>query len=453
MTMLDLSLRSLRARPGAFAASFGSMLLGAVIVMAFASLIDTSAGPGVSSSDEETLVTMASVVGGWGLIIVVFSVASMLTLSVRQRGAEMALLKSVGATPRQLRRMIVGETALLSVVASSVAIPLAIPIGRLVFELLQDTDQVGENVGYGFGGAAVVLGMGIPLVASTIAAFIAARRVTRLQAADAIRDAALEDPRMGRKRIVAACVFLALGLDTAVVTMTVFNGEGSDAMQTAGQASIWTSIGLALFAPVLVRRVTGWLARPAERLGGASGYLGVQNVRRRTKEMAGAVMPIILFTGIATGTIYMQSIENAAMEGLVKTNEQRNIETLNFVVVGMIALFAAIMVVNTLVSATMNRRREFGQQRLAGSTPPQVLGMVGLESVVLAATGVLFGALASIATIVPYSVARTQTVIPDQTIGILLGVVVAAAALTLAASLGATRRAIAVPAVRAVAAA
>jgi ABC-type antimicrobial peptide transport system permease subunit len=147
----------------------------------------------------------------------------------------------------------------------------------------------------------------------------------------------------------------------------------------------------------------------------------------------------------------LQSIENAAMEGLVKTNEQRNIETLNFVVVGMIALFAAIMVVNTLVAATVSRRREFGQQRLAGSTPPQVLGMVGLESAVLAATGVLFGALASIATIVPYSVARTQTVIPDQTAGILLGVVVAAAALTLAASLGATRRAIVTPAIRAVA--
>jgi putative ABC transport system permease protein len=452
MTMLGLSLRSLRARPGAFAASFASMLFGAVIVMAFASLLDTSMGQNVSSSDEETLTTMASVVGGWGLIIVVFSVASMLTLAVRQRGAELALLKSVGATPRQLRRMIVGETAVTAIVASSVAVPVAIPAGWLVFELLQDSDQVGAGVAYEFGGIAVGLGMGITLIASTIAARIAARRASRLAAADAIRDAVLEEPRMSRKRIAAAVVFLLLGLDTAVVTMTVFNGEGSDAMQTAGQASIWTSIGIALFAPALVRVVTRALARPAERVGGASGFLGVHNVRARTKEMAGAVMPIILFTGIATGTLYMQSIENAAVDGLAATTEQRNIETLNLVVVGIIALFAAIMVVNTLVAATINRRREFGQQRLAGSTPPQVLGMVGLESVVLAATGVLFGAVGSIATIVPYSVARTQTVIPDQGIGILLGVIVAAAGLTLAASLGATRRTLATPAVRAVAA-
>ena len=63
----------------------------------------------------------------------------------------------------------------------------------------------------------------------------------------------------------------------------------------------------------------------------------------------------------------------------------------------MIALFAAIMLVNTLIAATTYRRREFGQQRLAGATRGQVLRMVGVEGVVLAVTGVLFGALASLA--------------------------------------------------------
>jgi putative ABC transport system permease protein len=318
-----------------------------------------------------------------------------------------------------------------------------------VFELLQSSGQVGEGVGYRFGGFAIQMGVGITLLASTIAALLTARRATRMRATDAIRDAAIEDPRMSRKRVVAAWVFLAAGINCGVVTATVFHGKGYEAMQTAGQASIWSSIGLALFAPALVRVVTRVLAGPVERIGGASGYLTVQNVRGRTKEMAGAVMPIILFTGIATGTIYMQSIENAAMEGLVKTNEQSNIETLNFVVVGMLALFAAIMLVNTLVAATTYRRREFGQQRLAGSTPPQVLRMVTLESLVLAATGVLFGSLASLATVVPYSIARTDSVLPDTTIAISLGIVTAAAALTLAASLGATRRAIRTPAIRA----
>jgi predicted lysophospholipase L1 biosynthesis ABC-type transport system permease subunit len=449
--MFRLALRSLRFRTGGFVAGFASMFLGAVILMAFASMLDTGAGPGVSATDEETLTTMATVVGGWGLIIVVFAVASTLTLSVRQRASEMALLKSIGATPGQVGRMIAGEAAVLAVLAAAVAIPPAMLAGRLVFELLQDSGQVGPAVSHRFGGVAIAMGIGITLVASTIAALLTARRATRMRAADAMLEAAIEQPRMSRKRIVAACLFLAAGINCGVITATVMHGKGSDAMQTAGQASIWFSIGLALFAPALVRGVTRVLAGPVQRLG-VSGYLTLQNVRGRAHQMAGAVMPIILFTGIATGTIYMQSIENAASAGLVKTNEQSNVETLNFVVVGMIAVFAAIMLINTLVAATIHRRREFGQQRLVGSTPPQVVRMVSMESVVLAATGILFGSFASIVTVVPYSIARTDSILPDSTIAIYLGIVTVAAALTLAASLGATRRAISMPAVQAAAA-
>ena len=109
------------------------------------------------------------------------------------------------------------------------------------------------------------------------------------------------------------------------------------------------------------------------------------------------------------------------------------------------------MLVNTLIAATTYRRQEFGQQRLAGATPRQVLRMVGVESAVLTITGVLFGSLASLATIVPYSIARTGSVLPDAPVAIYLGDRGGGGALTLAASLGAARRAIRTPAARAVA--
>src|SRR3712207_9328285 len=64
----------------------------------------------VSAVDRETLVTIASVVGGWGVVIVVFSVASMLGLTVRRRAEEFALLRTVGSTRRQVRGMVLGES-------------------------------------------------------------------------------------------------------------------------------------------------------------------------------------------------------------------------------------------------------------------------------------------------------------------------------------------------------
>jgi putative ABC transport system permease protein len=453
--MFRLTLSSLRHRAGAFAASLLSLFLGAAIVMAFASLLDTGlGGDHVTSTEQETLITMASVVGAWGLIIVVFAAASTLTLSVRQRRQEMALLKTVGATPRQVRRMIVGEAAVVSLVAAVAAIVPAVGAGRLVFALLQDSDQVSSAVHHRFGPIALGVGLGVTFLSATIAALVTARRATKVRAQEAMVAAAVDNPRMSRKRKIAAGVFLALGLETGVLTATLMKGEGSDAMQTGGQASIWFAIGLAILAPGLLRLATRVVAAPLQRLGGPSGYLTVENLRHRTQQMAGALMPIVLFTAIAAGTITMQATENhaSAAEGLVKNAEEKAIETLNFVVVGMIALFAAIMVINTLVAVTTHRRQELGQQRLAGATPGQVLRMVGLESAVLVATGVLFGTIASLVTVVPYSIARTDSALPPTGVGIYVGVVAVAAVLTLGASLGAARRTIRTPAVEAAAA-
>lgn len=453
MTVFGLALGSLRYRTGGFVASFLSMFLGATVVMAFAALLDTAAGSGVDDVSEETLTTMALVVGGWGLVIVLFAVISTMTLSVRQRAGEMALLKSVGATPFQVGRMIVGEAAAVAVVAAALAILPAAGAGRLLLDMLQNTGQVAEGISYGFGTAALSIGLGVTFLAAVGGAIVTARRSTKLRAKEAMTAVSVEQARMTRKRAVAAVAFLAIGLNCAILTVTLFDDKGIDAMQTAGQASIWFSIGLALFAPVLVRAVTAVLAGPLRLLGGISGYLAVENVRHRTQHMAGALMPIILFTGIATGTLYMQSIENAAPPAAgssIPAEEARAIETLNFVVVGMLSVFAAILVINTLVAATIYRRREFGRQRLAGSTPPQVLSMVGMEGVVLAAAGVLFGSIGSIVTVFPYSLVRTGELLPDTTIGIYAGIVSTAALLTLASSLGAARKAIRMPAVQAV---
>ncbi|MCM0676230.1 ABC transporter permease, partial [Micromonospora phytophila] len=292
-------------------------------------------------------------------------------------------------------------------------------------------------------------GLGVTLLGAVVAALLTARRVLRR------RDGS-RAPR--RRRHVAAGLFLLAGLSCATVTATVMQGRGADAMQTAGQASIWFAIGLALLGPVLLRAVVTALAAllrvTAGRRGAPNGTgdLAVTNVRQRAGQVAAGLMPVILFTGISTATLSMQRVENRALaaEGAVKDDVVKNVETLNYVVVGMIAVFAAIMLVNTLVAATTYRRREFGQQRLAGATPGQVLAMVGVEGAVLAVTGVLAGVAASLVTLVPYGIARTGSAVPDVSAWIYGGVLAVAVLLTFTASLGAAGRTLRVPAVAAV---
>jgi len=109
MIMTSLALSGVRRRTGAFAATFLSATLGAAILMTFAALLDTAAGA-TDTVSRDSLITMASVAGGWCLLIVVFAVSSTMSLSVRQRSPEMGVLRRAGATPGQLTRRAPGRS-------------------------------------------------------------------------------------------------------------------------------------------------------------------------------------------------------------------------------------------------------------------------------------------------------------------------------------------------------
>ncbi|MFF4879913.1 FtsX-like permease family protein [Micromonospora sp. NPDC000668] len=437
--MIAVALRNLRHRPGGFVATFLSAFLGATLLMAFASLLDTAATADAASG--ESLSTTAGVGGGWCLIIVAFAVTSTLSLAVRQRAEQVTLLRRIGATGPQLRRMIVGEAAAVALVASVVAVPAGLYLGRVLLTLMQNTGQVGESVGYVFGPIALGAGFGVTLLGSIVAGVAAARRTSRPTGTKAAR------PRVRR---IGGVVFLLVGANCSVLTATLMDGKGIDAMATAGQAGIWAAIGLALFAPELLRLVTAVLGTPVRALGGVAGELAVLGVSQRTRQLAGAVMPVVLFTGIATGTVYMQDIEDKASAGAAQPDYAQDIQTLNYVVVGMITVFVAIMLVNTLIAATMHRRREFAQQRLAGSTRGQLIAMVTLEGLLVTVTGVLSGSTAALFTILPFGAARADRIWPDATPIAYAIIVTVAVALTGAAVLGTTRRALSGPAVAAI---
>ncbi|WP_435615019.1 FtsX-like permease family protein [Streptomyces coelicoflavus] len=448
--MFWLARASLRRRAGSFAGSFLVLLFGATMVMSFASMLDTGRGAGVDATSSETLTTMGSVVGGWGMCLVVFAVVSTLGLSVRQRAAETALLKSAGATPAQIVRMVVGEAALVSVAAVVVAVAPSYLLGRVLLDLLVDTGQVADGVAFAFGAVALSVGCAVTVLSAVLAALWTSRQATGVGVAESLADAG--PGRMGWKRIAPATVLLAGGGYLGVLTVTAFADKGPDAMPVAGQASILTSIGLAVLAPGVVRVATAVAGRLL-RGRGVAGYLTVQYLRRRTGRAAAALSPIILFTGIGTGILYLQLIENRAVaaSGYLRTNEQQNIQTLNLVVIGMIVVFACIMLINTLVASTVSRRKEFGQLRLAGATPGQVMQAIRTESALVVVTGTVLGAVAGSVTVIPYSVARADRWLPDVPLWLLLALVAVAAAATLGAALGTARRMLRTPAVNAVA--
>ncbi|WP_166346673.1 FtsX-like permease family protein [Phytoactinopolyspora limicola] len=449
--MIRLAYASLKSRWSAFVAAFLSVFLGTTVIGAFATLAETAGGD-VSATDREALLVMGGVVGGWGLAIVLFSVASTLNLTVRQRATEIALLRTVGATPRQARRMLVAETAGVSAVAAALAAVPAWLAGAGLFAVIERADIVAPTVEHqagvaSIGGASVAM-----VIVSALAAGLASRRATKAAARTALTESTTDRDRMSRRRIVAGVVFLLVGLNYSVLTVTVMadSDDPYAAMATAGPAAIAWAIGLAILAPALLR-VAAVLVGVFLRHAGAAGYLAAHNATRRAHRLAGVLMPVIIFVGVGTGTTYLMAIENEVTAGVATSADDDLIAMLNYVVVGMISLFAAIMVVNTTVAVISARRREFGQQRLTGATSRQVTATTLFEGGLVALTGIILGGVASLGTIVPYSQVKLDRLLPDLGIGYFLGVVALTLLLTLGSGYVATRRSLDMPPLQAAA--
>ncbi|MFI8001735.1 FtsX-like permease family protein [Streptomyces sp. NPDC086010] len=445
--MFLLARRSVLQRPGRFAATLLSAFLGAVIVMTFSSLHDTAAAPGVDDVSAESMTVSASVVGGYGSLLVFFAIASTLTVAVRQRSGEIHLLRCTGATPAQIRRMVVGESAVVGLAGALLAVGPAVLCGRLLLGLFKDSGQVAAHVDPAFGVIALGSGFGITLLASVGAAFLAVRRATR--AAAGVRGRS-----RGTARTLAGCAALVAGAGGVLTTYAVDSDEQM-LMAFPAYGAVLLSVGLAVLAPSMLGRLLGPLKGPLAVLGGAGGYLSARNLRYRGPDLAGVLMPMVIFTGMATATLYIQGVESdrVAASGLRRTVDDKNLETLNLVVVGVIVVFSCIMLVNSLYASTSYRSREFGGQRLAGATPGQVLGAVGWEAAILTATGLVLGSAAGLAGIIPFTMVRTDQVLPDRGPAVWIAIMAVAAVVTFGTSLGTARGALRTPATGAVTAA
>ena len=430
-----LALRSLRHRPKAAVATFLAVLLGTLLIGSFATLAESSGA--ASGTDADTLVILGAVVGGWGAVIVLFSVASTVGITTTQRATEIGLLRTIGATPRQARRLIARETGAIAVAAAVAGALLASVAGRALLAMIRSGGLVSERTTYDAGPASVGGAALLVLLVSAVAAAVAARRATRGPAGVVARESAGEQGRMRWWRVLVALLLIGYGVAMAVITITVtaHDADPYAAMSTSGSSSILVGVGLAVLAPVLLR----WGAGPVRLLAGtsATAHLASYNTARRAHLLAGVLAPVIVLTSAAVGTLMLVDIDRRTLPG--GNADSDTINLLNNVVVGMVSLFAAIMVVNAFMATIAHRREELHRLRMLGATPRQVRGSVVAEAGVVAGVGVVLGTVAALTTVVPFAVARHEGVVPDGGLWLAPVVVAAVVALTLGSARGAVR--------------
>ncbi|MFE7590734.1 FtsX-like permease family protein [Kitasatospora sp. NPDC057512] len=444
--MFALALQTLRFRRTSFIASTVALFFGAVILTACGGLMETgirhrvppfAAVPPGTQQAASRLISMSAVFGGIAAMVTVFIVGSTLALVVQQRLGEMALLRAIGTLPGQLRRMIVVETLVVALVAVALALVPGYLAGGWMLEQIAASGVVTKGITYRAGWIPMVTAGGTSMLAALTAAFIASRRAALSRPADALAESRLQHRWLSGPRLAFAVLCLAGGTALAVVTGTVMNGEV--AASTAGPSAMLWAGGIALLGPGLTKVLTAVFHRPLRALFGLTGDLAMDNARARRIRIAGAVSPVMLATGLSTALIYLQTTLSAGQGG------DGVGAWVDYLLAGSIIAYAVISLVNTLVVAAAERRREFALQRLVGATPGQILAMTGIESLLVTIVGTVLGTFVAAATLAPFRMALDGSWLPRGPVWIYLSIVGFVGALTALASVSATGAALRTP--------
>jgi len=235
-------------------------------------------------------------------------------LSVAQRRRDIALLRVVGATPRQVMRMVYAEALVVGVAGSAAGCLLGVVAAPVLARWMagQGLAPSWFSVGVSAGPLAIAFAAGIAVAVLSVT--VAAIRAGRIKPVQALREAAAEPRRLGRARRAAGALALACGTGTLVAVAVVFPADATD-LQTQATAVLLLIGGAALLAPFLVR-VLGRV--PVSRLGSTAGMLVQASLRTQPRRAAAAVIPVLVAIGVSAAMLGVTGTAAAASSAAVR---------------------------------------------------------------------------------------------------------------------------------------
>ncbi|MFI5893928.1 ABC transporter permease [Actinoplanes sp. NPDC051513] len=333
------------------------------------------------------LVEAGSAFGGYVIMLIVFVVAGTIGLSVRHRRRDLALLRAVAATPGQLRRMLMAETALLGLVAAVAGVPGGLLAARWAHGELIDRGFIPAGFPLAGGVFAALVAVGTAVLVAVLAALIAGRRVTRIKPVEALGEIAVEPKRSGKVRLASGLLTL-IAAGTAGGLTSALTGATAALAGAVGMLYLFV-LAVALLAPWINAFAARLLTPVLNRVWRASGYLAAKNLRANAQGMATVLTALVLAVGFGGSVWFLQN--NLARQ----TTTQNRVGTLaDRVVVG--ASATEIRGLGGVQAATGVRRTTVVAKSFDGIEP---VAAQAVDPSGLAATmdlGVLEGSLAAL---------------------------------------------------------
>jgi putative ABC transport system permease protein len=253
------------------------------------------------------------------LLVGGFLIFNTFTIIVAQRTRELALLRCLGASRRQVMSSVLLESLIVAVIASLVGLGLGVLIASGLKALLS-TFLGGDipTTGIQFQPRTVIVSLAVGVIITVLAALLPALKATRVPPVAALQpETAFAPTGFRKRRIVLGVLVTVVGI--ALLLAGLFRPEGNRLVNVASGAVV-VFFGVAILSPLIARplaRLIGWPFARAFRLPGALARQNAMRNPRRTASTAAALM--IGLALVAFVSIFAASIKASTTKTLEDT--------------------------------------------------------------------------------------------------------------------------------------
>ncbi|MBX7266745.1 ABC transporter permease [Micromonospora sp. Llam7] len=247
------------------------------------------------------------------LLVGTFLILNTFSIIVAQRTRELALLRAVGASGKQIIGSVVLEAIAVGLIASVLGLAAGIGVGALLAYLFGNLAGGIALAGVGVPAAAVIGAFGVGLVITVVAALLPALRAARIPPIAAMQDAATPD-RPLTKVTVAGALVAAIGATLLFLGLGGYAGGSTLAAILGGV--LFAFIGVALLTPLISKPVVAALG--AIFSGWVPGKLGRLNSGRNPRRTAITAAALMVGIALVTGITVILDSAKSSISGLVE---------------------------------------------------------------------------------------------------------------------------------------
>jgi putative ABC transport system permease protein len=257
--------------------------------------------------------TFLMVFAGVTLFVGAFIIVNTFSILLAQRTRELALLRALGASRGQVRRLVLGEAVIIGLVGSGLGLAVGAGLAGGLKAVIKTFVGIDIAGGLPIAGRTVGVSIAVGVIVTLLAALLPARRAARIAPVAAMRDDMVAPPSSIKRRGTAGMISLVIG--GGLLSWAATRTDVNWALFGTGAALLF--LGALMASPLAARPVVKVIVLPFTLWGGVVGRLAAENTLRVPRRTANTASALMIGLALVSGLAVMASSIKASVSDIV----------------------------------------------------------------------------------------------------------------------------------------